>query len=129
MSMQRLQDPAAFQAVLSALQATSGSGLFCFFGSELPDQELSWCPDCVTADPVIRMTLQQVRPELVFYACPVGSREQWRCHDHVYRQHPFCRLERIPTVILMERGLEIGRLVEEDCADEQLLAAFVAGER
>ncbi|HAT11024.1 MAG TPA: hypothetical protein DCS97_10620, partial [Planctomycetes bacterium] len=69
--------------------ATQADALFLFFGSEDPVSGASWCPDCVTADPVLRATIAAQAPGLTVYECPVGARSAWKgVMDHPYRVHP-----------------------------------------
>lgn len=122
----RCQTPADAQTALDRVVAEQGDAVFLFFGSADPTTGASWCPDCVTADPVLRATLAALAPGLIVYECPVGLRSDWKGRmDHPYRVHPTFHLARIPTVIRFQRGIDIGRLVEASCADRAALAAFV----
>ncbi len=112
--------------VLDQLAASRGAALLLFFGSEDPGTGASWCPDCVTADPVLRAACRRERPELTLYECPVGQRSDWKGRaDHPYRLHGQVHLNRIPTLLLIEGGCERGRLVEADCARPESVAAFL----
>lgn len=106
--------------------ATQADALFLFFGSEDPVSGASWCPDCVTADPVLRATIAAQAPGLTVYECPVGARSAWKgVMDHPYRVHPAFHLARIPTLIRFRAGLDIGRLVEGPCGDRSAVQAFL----
>ena len=119
--------PSDAQSAIARLRGQAGSGLFLFFGSEDPGTGASWCPDCVTADPVLRAACVRLRPELTLYECPVGLRSDWKGRsEHPYRIDPDFRIARIPTLILMVDGLERGRLVEADCAQPSVVEAFLA---
>jgi thiol-disulfide isomerase/thioredoxin len=111
---------------LEAVVASQGSALFVFFGAEDPQTGESWCPDCVTADPVLRRTIAATRKDLVLYECPVGQRADWKNQPtHPYRLHPLLRIARIPTLVFFENGMERGRLVEADCAQVATVEAFL----
>jgi Eukaryotic protein of unknown function (DUF953) len=126
MPIKRLATPADVNAQITATIAEQGSALFVFFGSIDPQTGESWCKDCVTADPVLRRACVSTRPDLILFECPVGERSDWKQQpQHPYRQHPLLRLERIPTLLFFERGLERGRLVEADCANQDLVVAFL----
>jgi hypothetical protein len=113
-------------AAIATVQAKASDALFLFFGSEDPGTGQSWCPDCVTADPVLRRACRELRPDLTVYECPVGLRGDWKGRpEHPLRIHPFFRLQRIPTLVQVERGCERGRLVEADCAKPEMLKAFL----
>ncbi len=124
MPIRRLATPIETTAHLAS--APAETALFLFFGSEDPATGASWCPDCVTADPVLRRVCTTLRPDLVLYECPVGARSSWKNQaDHPFRLHPGIRLTRIPTLLFLQGGLERGRLVEADCADAAVVAAFL----
>ena len=126
MGIVRCATPSDLAPILERLQGERGSVLMLFFGSEDPATGESWCPDCVTADPVLRRSCRELRPELTLHECPVGLRADWKQRpDHPYRLHPALRLARIPTLIWFEAGCERGRLVEADCAKPERVAAFL----
>jgi hypothetical protein len=126
MPIVRCPDPAALTARLAEVKRAQGEALLLFFGSEDPQTGESWCPDCVTADPVLRAAIAAGRPDLTLFESPVGLRSAWKnVPDHPYRLHPDLRVARIPTLIRFERGCEVGRLVEADCARPEAVAAFL----
>ena len=57
MPILRCATPAEASTVADTLVAQQGSALFLFFGAEDPKTGDSWCPDCVTADPILRRTI------------------------------------------------------------------------
>lgn len=122
----RCPSPADALAALDRVVEGQSDALFLFFGSEDPATGASWCPDCVTADPVLRATLAKAAPELTVYECPVGERSAWKGQmEHPYRVLPAFRIARIPTLIRFRAGLDIGRLVEALCSDRAAVLAFV----
>ncbi len=124
--MVRCPTPADAVAAIERLRASREAAVFLFFGSEEPQNGESWCPDCVTADPVLRAAIRRLRPDLTVFECPVGTRAQWKNHpEHPYRLDPTTRLARIPTLLLLVDGCERGRLVEGDCAQRELVEAFL----
>jgi len=130
MPISRCPQPADFAHALAGVQQAGSGALFLFFGSEDAQTGQSWCPDCVTADPVLRAACARLRPDLVLHECPVGMRSDWKNRpEHPYRTHPVARVARIPTLLLIENGCERGRLVEGDCARADQVAAFLTGAR
>ncbi len=126
MPIVRCATPVEAAAAVAQVTATQGSGLFVFFGADDPQTGESWCPDCVTADPVLRRTITRMRPDLTLYECPIGQRSEWKNRpEHPYRLHPLLRLARIPTLVFFFEGVERGRLVEADCAQPDVVAAFL----
>ncbi|RKP24717.1 hypothetical protein SYNPS1DRAFT_2118, partial [Syncephalis pseudoplumigaleata] len=68
-------------------------------GSPSPATGLSWCPDCVDADPHIRTAIEAL-PDSLLILCPVGDRAAWKNQpQHPYRCHPAIALTAIPTLI------------------------------
>ncbi len=127
MPFRRAPTPADAIAAFAAAVRGQHTALFLVFGSEDPQTGASWCPDCVTADPVLRAALHRQRPDLVVHECPVGERSAWKNQpEHPLRTHPGFRIARIPTLIFLDRGIERGRLVEGDCAVADRVAAFLA---
>lgn len=127
MPIVRCPQPSDAELAVADLVNLQGSGLFLFFGAEDPQTGESWCPDCVTADPVLRRTIALARRDLTLFECPVGQRSEWKNRpEHPYRVHPLFRVARIPTLVFIEAGVERGRLVEADCAVPELVAAFLA---
>ncbi len=127
MPIKRLATQAEVFAQIDSTIAVKGNALFLCFGSEDPVSGESWCPDCVTADPVLRSACASLRNDIVLYECPVGQRSAWKNQPtHPYRIHPLLRISRIPTLVFIENGVERGRLVEGDCAQPQVVAAFLS---
>ena len=127
MPIARCPTPEDAEREVDRLQRERGSALLLFFGSEDPASGQSWCPDCVTADPVLRRACRELKPGLTLFECPVGMRSDWKNRpEHPYRQHPALRVARIPTLVWLEDGCERGRLVEADCARPELVRAFLS---
>lgn len=127
MPFHRCPAPADAQSALDALAGPDVEAIFLFFGSEQTATGASWCPDCFTADPVLRAAIARLRPDLTVHECPVGERADWKGRmDHPYRTHPRLRVARIPTLIRLRGADEVARLVEGECADPARLAAFLA---
>ncbi len=122
----RCQTTIDTQAALDRVVQAQGDALFLFFGSEDPGTGESWCKDCAMADPVLRATIAKAAPGLTVYECPVGARVDWKGQmEHPYRVHPTFHVQRIPTLIRLRGGIDIGRLVEGPCADAAAVTAFV----
>jgi thiol-disulfide isomerase/thioredoxin len=126
MPITRLATPTEVLARIAIGTAARETALYVFFGSEDPTTGESWCPDCVTADPVLRRACATLRPDMILYECPVGARSSWKnITEHPFRIHPTLRIARIPTLLFLQDGLERGRLIEADCADPAVVEAFL----
>jgi len=123
----RVPTPLDLPPILERLSTSRSAALLLFFGSEDQATGVSWCPDCVTADPLLRRACKTLQPSLDLFECPVGQRSAWKNQpEHPYRLHPLIRLARIPTLIWLDGACERGRLVEADCAVPASVEAFLA---
>ncbi|KAI9168649.1 hypothetical protein H9P43_008022 [Blastocladiella emersonii ATCC 22665] len=117
-----------FDAEIAKIVADApGPVVVLFFGNELPETNESFCPDCVVADPLIRKAVlsHAQSATITLVEVPSGARDEWRSPDNRYRKHPQIQLARIPTLVQWTRDGPAGRLVEDECADEAKLAAFL----
>ena len=78
----------------------------------------SWCPDCVTADPVIAKCFKEQPEQATLLYVGVGQRDFWKKQDNPFRTHEKLKLKGVPTLIKWG-GPE--KLVEEQCANEELV--------
>ncbi|CAG9114858.1 hypothetical protein JYU34_007617 [Plutella xylostella] len=69
-----------------------------FTGSKL-ENGLSWCPDCVEAEPVVKAVLSELKKDVVFAYVDVGTREYWKDKDCPFRTDKRTKLLVIPTLI------------------------------
>ncbi|KAJ3409407.1 Thioredoxin domain-containing protein 17 [Chytridiales sp. JEL 0842] len=129
----RIQSPTDFDSTLTQTLTSSPAGTRVFvvvFGTEQKETNESWCPDCVVADPLIRRWIMKVEGSVLLEA-PAGERAVWRDPAHLYRTHPQLQTKAIPT--LYEFALDsasgkpvcVKKLVEEEAANEDLLAKFI----
>jgi len=58
-----------------------------FSGSRNPSTNMSWCPDCVHAEPIISQALAGLGQPYVLLSCDV-DREPYRKPDYPYRVDP-----------------------------------------
>ena len=80
---------------------------------------ISWCPDCVTAAPVIEKCFKEASDDAVLLYVGVGQRDYWKRQDNEFRTHEKLRLKGVPT--LMKWGGP-QKLVEADCAKEDMVS-------
>ncbi|RUP47163.1 hypothetical protein BC936DRAFT_146063 [Jimgerdemannia flammicorona] len=93
-------------------------------GNEDPATGQSWCPDCVIADPLVRMYVRQVSDSILIEA-PVGPRSEWKGNmTHPYRTNKDTKLVAIPTLFRWTKDGPQSVLIEGEIADEPKLAAF-----
>ena len=88
-------------------------------------QGRSWCPDCVIAQPFVDNVLPRIlenesKKEVYFINISVGMKQR-----EIYRNDKILKLRRIPTLIYFSKGVEMGRLVEDDMASQENIDSFI----
>ena len=96
----------------------------CIFGSKDYTGQ-SWCSDCNLAKPNIEQGKSLIRTkkyekEVYFLSIPID-----KIYMEDFRDDPYIRLERVPTLILFENGIEKERLVENDLFSYQRIREFI----
>ena len=78
----------------------------------------SWCPDCVTAQPVVESTLEKdVKVPTNYLYVGVGDRSFWKDQSCIFRTSPLTKLKSVPTLFkwgCMENRLEEDKLFKPD---------------
>jgi thiol-disulfide isomerase/thioredoxin len=82
-------NPTQFTHIVSqaavAASAAEAQLYILFTGAKKADTGLSWCPDCVRAEPLIQQALNRTKTPYVVVTCDV-EREPYRSADYVYRK-------------------------------------------
>ena len=60
MKIIRVNDTAALEPTLALESVKYDRTFVFFFGAELEESGLSWCPDCIIADPKVRKWISKV---------------------------------------------------------------------
>ncbi|KAL9676039.1 hypothetical protein QQ045_004251 [Rhodiola kirilowii] len=81
-----------------------------FLADKDPSTNLSWCPDCVRAEPVIYKKLEAVSDDVALLRAYVGDRPSWRNPAHPWRNDPRFKLRGVPTLVRWENEAVTGRL-------------------
>ena len=83
----------------------------------------SWCPDCVTALPIVEATLSSKATELNepvnYLYVGVGDRAFWKDPNCIFRTNALTKLKCVPT--LFKWDAPGNRLEEEKCAKEDFI--------
>eukprot|EP00088_Acartia_fossae_P039505 TRINITY_DN41127_c0_g1_i1.p1 TRINITY_DN41127_c0_g1~~TRINITY_DN41127_c0_g1_i1.p1 ORF type:complete len:141 (+),score=11.53 TRINITY_DN41127_c0_g1_i1:52-423(+) len=98
--------------------AKKGDLFVLFSGSKNAAGE-SWCPDCVTAYPVVQKCLEAVDDDSNFLYVEVGDRGTWKDPECIFRTAKETQLKSVPTLIKWGTPQ---RLQEEQCADTNLVS-------
>ncbi|KAM9176826.1 thioredoxin domain-containing protein 17 isoform 1-T1 [Mergus octosetaceus] len=67
-----------YSEFVQTAQRYHGRPIFALFCGDKDAEGKSWCPDCVTAEPVVRTELHNMPDESVFIYCLVGDRAYLR---------------------------------------------------
>jgi len=88
---------------------------YLIFYSSLVQGKL-WCPDCRDVEQFVResFTKEGAPDALIVY---VGDRPQWKAALNPFRGDPW-HLKSIPTIVKVENGKEVGRLVEGEIPEK-----------
>lgn len=79
-----------------------------------PSTNLSWCPDCVRAEPVIYNKLEASSDDIALLRAYVGDRSAWRTPQHPWRLDGRFNLKGVPTLIRWENDAIKGRLEDHE---------------
>ena len=98
-----------------------------FKGSVDPKTGINWCSDCVTAEPAINKIAVPLAKEneLPLYIVSCGLREVWKDKQHPLRISYVFKLTGVPTMVKVEDGEVLQRLVEGELADETMLTLMM----
>ncbi|KAJ6655728.1 hypothetical protein lerEdw1_004781 [Lerista edwardsae] len=98
-------------------QQSLGRRVFAYFsGDKEPGSGVSWCPDCVKAEPIVRAELAHLPEGSTFVYCQVGSKAYWKDPENEFRKQ--LKLTAVPT--LLKYGTS-QKLVEEECLKAELV--------
>ncbi|CAH2219778.1 Hypothetical predicted protein [Pelobates cultripes] len=105
-----------YQAYCQEVEKHKGKPVFAYFSGNKNADGVSWCPDCVKAEPVVRGELKNLPDDAVFLYCQVGERPYWKDPNNEFKQ--VLKLTGVPT--LLKCGTT-QKLVEEQCLKADLV--------
>ncbi|XP_062174780.1 thioredoxin-like protein Clot [Alnus glutinosa] len=103
------------------------ANLILFLADKDPSTSLSWCPDCVRAEPVIYKKLETTSDDVVLLRAFVGDRPTWRNPQHPWRVDSRLKLTGVPTLVRWENDTIRGRLEDHEAHIENKIDALLAG--
>ncbi|XP_062613828.1 thioredoxin domain-containing protein 17-like [Saccostrea cucullata] len=113
------------EAYKKAVSENQGKTIFALFSGSTDADGNSWCPDCVTADPVVKRNLKHAGDDAVFIHCGVGDRTFWKDQSNAFRKEPGLELRSVPTLL---RVGQKQRLEEGQCAKDDLVQMLFSDE-
>ncbi|XP_019186981.1 PREDICTED: thioredoxin-like protein Clot [Ipomoea nil] len=121
---------ATFNGVFEKFKAEAPknkANLILFLADIEPSTSLSWCPDCVRAEPVIYKKLEASSDDVALLKAYVGDRPTWRNPQHPWRVDPNFNLKGVPTLIRWEDGAVKGRLEDHEAHLEHKIDNLLGG--
>ena len=95
-----------------------------FYGAKTNAPGISWCPDCVAAEPIIDEALSSIEGGCVLLSCSV-EREEYRTPSYAYRTNPAVNLTCVPTLMKWSNGKCIARLNDNQSQRAELVAELL----
>ncbi|KAK7334797.1 hypothetical protein VNO80_26562 [Phaseolus coccineus] len=105
--------------------AKNKANLILFLADKDPATSLSWCPDCVRAEPVICKKLEASSDDIALLRAYVGDRQTWRNPKHPWRVEPRFMLTGVPTLIHWDNDTVKGRLEDYEAHLENKIETLV----
>lgn len=110
-----------YQAFVEAVASHKGKTIFAYFTGSKDKNGVSWCPDCVQAEPIVRAELDKMPEGSIFIYCQTGARPEWKNGKNKFRTE--LKLTGVPT--LMKYGTT-QKLVEEQLFNQELVQMLFA---
>lgn len=99
-----------------AAEQHKGKPVYALFCGDKDERGVSWCPDCVTAEPVVRKELTHLPEGSIFIYCQVGERSYWKDPNNEFKR--ILKLTGVPSL------LKVGspqKLTEDECLKPDLI--------
>ncbi|KAI3984318.1 hypothetical protein MKX01_011272 [Papaver californicum] len=107
--------PSNFDQAFEKFNSENGRIKFILFLADIdPSTSVSWCPDCVRAEPVIYKKLEESSSDVLLLRAYVGDRPTWRTPNHPWRTDSRFNLKGVPTLVRWENGSVQGRLEDHE---------------
>lgn len=106
-----------YEAFMAEIEKHKAKVVYALFSGSKDANGKSWCPDCVTAEPIVYGALDDAPSDAVFIYCGVGERDFWKDQQNVFRTS--LKLKSVPT--LMKWGTPC-KLEEDQCASVNLVS-------
>ena len=68
-------------------RAATGDDVFVMFSGSKNADGVSWCPDCVTAEPVVNKCLESLPDDSHYLYVGVGDRTFWKDQSCIFRKN------------------------------------------
>ncbi|XP_029468257.1 thioredoxin domain-containing protein 17 [Rhinatrema bivittatum] len=105
-----------FEEFSRIVDSHKGQAVFVLFSGAKNEAGISWCPDCMKAEPIVRENLQYLPEDSVFVHCDVGEKDCWKDPSNDFKKN--LKLTALPT--LLKYGTP-QKLVEDECFKTDLV--------
>ena len=123
------KQPSEFQGAFNSVLGLTANGkipLFLLFtGEKSQATGVSWCPDCVNAEPLINQTFDESSRDFVLLECLVNREHYKGNSEYPYRTLPNIAIKCIPTLIKWSDTDVSQRLNDAQCQDIEKLRKFI----
>ncbi|KAL1206411.1 Thioredoxin-like protein Clot [Cardamine amara subsp. amara] len=131
MTLKKLDaNPSTLASVLEQLKSDETNrnkiNFILFLANNHPTTGLSWCPDCVRAEPVINKILEESTEEVNLIRAYAGDRPTWRNPAHPWRVDPRFKLTGVPTLVRWDGDSVKGRLEDHQAHLPRLILPLLA---
>ncbi|XP_057522074.1 thioredoxin-like protein Clot [Amaranthus tricolor] len=106
--------------------ANNKASFILFLADKDPSTNLSWCPDCVRAEPMIYKKLEASGDDVALLRAYVGDRPTWRNPLHPWRVDSTFQLKGVPTLIRWENDAVAARLEDHEAHIDSKISALLA---
>uniref|UniRef100_UPI00398F36F9 thioredoxin domain-containing protein 17 n=1 Tax=Pristiophorus japonicus TaxID=55135 RepID=UPI00398F36F9 len=111
-----LVEVSGYDEFVKVVDANKGKTIFAYFTGSKDSKGVSWCPDCVTAEPIVHGELSKLPDGSIFIYCQTGDKSYWKNLENKFRTN--LKVTAIPT--LMKYGTP-QKLVEEELLKPELV--------
>ncbi|EGG24758.1 thioredoxin fold domain-containing protein [Cavenderia fasciculata] len=118
-----VSETGVFHDTLNKVLAETAKKIFVTFVSTKNADGTFWCPDCQRSDPVLNKVFNENGSTVIECVIP---REGYKGNpEHPYRTDSQIQLKCIPTLIAWSKDGPADRLIDADCANEELVTKFI----
>merc|ERR1712189_69955 len=95
----KMQKIAGYAAWKEFAEANKSKTIFAMFCGGKDATGKSWCPDCVTAEPVVMGEVGLISDDATFVYVDVGGCDYWKNKENNFRVDPKLKLTGVPTLL------------------------------
>ncbi|XP_069766257.1 thioredoxin domain-containing protein 17 isoform X2 [Narcine bancroftii] len=95
-------DVSGFEEFVKAVDRNQGKSIFAYFTGSKGADGVSWCEDCVRAEPIVRAELDKLPEGSVFICCQTGTRPEWKNLENKFRTE--LKITKVPTLMRYGTG-------------------------